>query len=145
MAKTAEVGRREWPESVLPDWFEFSPAGEIVRAMRGGDIRLEEYDEDGTLVIRAEAPGIDPDKDVDISIDRGLLRIHLEREQRDESKTAKGYRSEFRYGAFTRTVPLPPTATEKDVEASYLDGILEVRVPVPEGQEPRKVQVQRTG
>ena len=146
MAKTGEViRRREWPESVLAEWFDFGPAGEIVRAMRGGDIRLEEYGEDGTLVIRAEAPGIDPEKDVDISIDRGMLRIHLEREQKAESKTAEGYRTEFRYGAFTRTVPLPPAATEKDVKASYTDGILEVRVPVPAGQEPHKVDVQRAG
>jgi HSP20 family protein len=35
---------------------------------------------------------------------------------------------------FSRTVPLPPTATDKDVEASYKDGILEVRVPIDKGQ-----------
>jgi HSP20 family protein len=146
MAKTGEVGRRrEWAESVLPEWFEFGPPGELMRAMRGGDIRLEEYREDGTLVIRAEAPGIDPEKDVDISIDRGMLRIRVERRQREESKTAEGYRSEFRYGAFSRTVPLPPGAAEKDIKASYTDGILEVRVPVPEGHEARKVSVQRGG
>ena len=45
------------------------------------------------------------------------------------NETATGYRSEFRYGAFTRTLPLPEGCTEADVTATYHDGILEVRVP----------------
>ena len=31
-------------------------------------LRVEEYREAGTLVVKAEVPGIDPDKDVDITL-----------------------------------------------------------------------------
>jgi HSP20 family protein len=40
------------------------------------------------------------------------------------------YRSEFRYGTYRRSIALPPGATEDDVTATYLDGIVEVRVPM---------------
>ena len=90
-------------------------------------------------------PGIDPDKDVQISVTDHTL--HLRAERREETKTEeKGtYRSEFRYGSFARTVPLPVGATDKDVKATYKDGILEVRIPIDRGEaESKKIPIQRT-
>ena len=43
-------------------------------------LRVEEFKDDTTLVVRAEAPGIDPDKDVDISVENGNLRISAHRQ-----------------------------------------------------------------
>ncbi|WOP18382.1 Hsp20/alpha crystallin family protein [Raineyella sp. LH-20] len=108
-------------------------------------LRVEEYLDDKTLVIRAEAPGLDPDKDVTISVEGGKLQIRAHREERTEQKAKDSYRSEFRYGAFNRTITLPEGATEADVTASYTDGVLEIRVPVGEEPSPggRKVPVTR--
>ncbi|HUI04407.1 MAG TPA: Hsp20/alpha crystallin family protein [Acidimicrobiales bacterium] len=93
-----------------------------------GIIRVEEVMEGDTLVIRAELPGVDPDKDVDISVENGVLTLHAER--RDETVDKDRRRSEFRYGSFSRSLTLPVGATEDDVKATFADGILEVRVPV---------------
>jgi HSP20 family protein len=98
---------------------------------RPATMRLEEYVEDNTLVVRAEIPGIDPDKDVEISAHDGVLTIKAERSEKSEKKAKSFYRSEFRYGAFARTVPLPAGATVDDVKATYKDGVLEIRVPTP--------------
>lgn len=108
-------------------------------------LRVEEYVDDTTLVVRAEAPGLDPDKDVDISVENGNLRISAHREEKSEHKEKDSYRSEFRYGSFERTVALPAGATEADVTATYADGVLEIRVPVGPEVTPaaRKVQVTR--
>ena len=108
-------------------------------------LRVEEFQEDKTLVVRAEAPGIDPDKDVDIAVENGHLRISAHREEKSEHKEKDSYRSEFRYGSFDRTIPLPAGTTEADVTATYKDGVLEIRVPVgPEvTPAPRKVEVTR--
>lgn len=108
-------------------------------------LRVEEFQEDKTLVVRAEAPGIDPDKDVDIAVENGNLRISAHREERSEHQEKDSYRSEFRYGSFDRTIPLPAGATAADVTATYKDGVLEIRVPVgPEvTPTPRKVEVTR--
>ena len=95
------------------------------------DFKVEDYVEDGTYVLRAEIPGIDPDKDVDIHVRDHMVELRVER---TEEKTTGGkdrYRSEFRYGSFTRTVPLPLGASEDDVKATYKDGILDIRVPMP--------------
>jgi HSP20 family protein len=42
-------------------------------------MRLEEFVDDGHLVVRAELPGIDPDKDIHVVVDEGLLTITGER------------------------------------------------------------------
>jgi len=96
------------------------------------DMKVEEFRDGDTLVVRAEMPGIDPDKDVEITVSDGML--HLSAERRSETKTEdkKGYRSEFRYGSFSRSVRLPAGAGEEDVKATYDDGILEVRIPIDE-------------
>ena len=96
------------------------------------DMKVEEFRDGDTLVVRAEMPGIDPDEDVEITVSDGML--HLSAERRSETKTEdkKGYRSEFRYGSFSRTVRLPAGAGEEDVKATYTDGILEVRIPIDE-------------
>lgn len=97
-------------------------------------LRVEEFRDGSTMVVRAELPGVDPDQDVDITVREGTLHIRAERRERTEEKTKSDYRSEFRYGSFSRNVTLPPGCRQEDVTATYRDGVLEVRVPVP--QEP---------
>ncbi|MEO5780365.1 MULTISPECIES: Hsp20/alpha crystallin family protein [Arthrobacter] len=94
-------------------------------------IKVEQFQDGTTLVVRAEVPGIDPDKDVDVSVSDGMLHIKAEREEKSEHKGKAGYRSEFRYGSFTRSITLPAGAREEDITATYKDGILEVCAPAP--------------
>lgn len=107
-------------------------------------IRVDQYHDNDTLVIRAELAGIDPDNDVELTIEGGMLRIDAHRRVEQESED-KGYlRHELRYGRFTRSLPMPDGVTEDDITASYKDGILEVRVPIPEQpeeQEPKKIAI----
>jgi HSP20 family protein len=107
-------------------------------------LRVEEYHDGSTLVVKAEIPGIDPEKDVDISVSDGVLHIQAERTETTEHKEKGGYRTEFRYGSFARDIPLPSGSQDADVKASYRDGVLEVRVPVVEKPETRaKIPVSR--
>jgi HSP20 family protein len=107
-------------------------------------IRVDEYRDGTTQVIRAELPGIDPDEDVEITVADGMLRITAERRVEEQTQD-KGYtRHELRYGSFTRTLPLAEGASESDITAGYKDGILEIRVPVPQAPaaaEPTKIAV----
>lgn len=100
--------------------------------MGASGIRVEEMVEGNTVVIRAELPGIDPDKDVDVTVSQGALVIRAQREEKKERKEKDSYRSEFRYGSFVRRIPLPDGVQEGDVTASYKDGVLEVRAPIPD-------------
>jgi HSP20 family protein len=94
-------------------------------------MKVEEFVEDGTCVIRAELPGIDPDKDVDLTVADGVLHLTATREERSEEERPEGYRTEFHYGSLRRSIRLPEGASADDITASYADGILEVRVPAP--------------
>ena len=96
-------------------------------------IKVEEFQEDDHLVVRAEMPGIDPEKDVEITVADHMLHLRAERHQEERTEDKTGFHSEFRYGSFSRSVPLPVGTTEDDVTASYTDGILEVRFPVEAG------------
>ena len=104
-------------------------------------LRVEEFDQDGTLVVRAEMPGIDLDKDVEISVADGMLTIQAERTSEEETSKKHFHRKEIRYGSFSRTLPLPEGVKEDDVEASYKDGILEIRVPMPEAPKRQATRV----
>ncbi len=127
---------------VRRDWLEFPDLWRRFFDGEGSDwLRVEEFVEDDTLVIRAELPGIDPDKDVELTVDSGLLHIEAKREEKKEKKDKGMYRSEFRYGSFTRSVPLPTGATQSDVKATYADGILEIRVPVREKEKPSPTRI----
>ena len=96
------------------------------------------------LVIRAELPGVDPDRDIDVSVDNGVLTIAAERQESNREQLEKGYRSEFRYGSFVRQVRLPAGTSAEVVSAAYKDGVLEIRMPKPtqEGAS-RRIQIQR--
>jgi HSP20 family molecular chaperone IbpA len=120
----------------LVDWFEEPFL--TLRPYLVQPIRVEKYAEDGRYLVKAELPGIDPDKDVEVTVGSGCLTIHAER----SDKTAGKHRSEFRYGSFTRSLTLPANAVEDDVTASYGDGILTVSIGLKgEKETARKIEV----
>lgn len=103
-------------------------------------IRIEDFVEDGTYVLRAEMPGIDPDKDVAIDVAGDVLTIKGERQEEHKDRR----RHEFHYGSFSRSVTLPRHAKVDEVTAAYKDGVLELRVPLAGDQtESKRIPVQR--
>ena len=112
-----------WPGDMFrrfvdPDWFD------------SGWLRIEEFHDGDNLVVKAEIPGIDPEKDVEITVTGDVLRVHAKREEKSETTKAGNYRSEFRYGSFDRDVILPQGVDAASIEATYADGILTVKVPI---------------
>ena len=121
---------RSWLPGLWPDfWSDLWTGFPSMGAPHPSQvIRLEDEIQDGHYVLRAELPGIDPAKDVDITVREGQLTIKAERSERKETKG----RSEFSYGSFVRSVTLPAGANEDDIKATYDKGILTVDVAVPE-------------
>lgn len=110
------------------DWFDdLAPLGMFFRSPDLKPIKIEEIMKDGKLILRAEMPGVDPDKDIDISLHDGYLTIKGERREETQTK----HRSEFAYGSFSRTIALPDGSDQKKIEAQYKDGILEVVIDYP--------------
>ena len=87
-------------------------------------MRMEEHVAGGRYVVRAELPGVDPAKDMEVSVAKGILTIRAERHEEMQGQ----HRSEFRYGTFTRHIALPVTADATDIKATCHWGILEVSI-----------------
>ncbi|GGM21756.1 hypothetical protein GCM10010129_77640 [Streptomyces fumigatiscleroticus] len=117
-----------WP--TLPELFGWVEAGlpgaHSVPGLHG--IRIEEHIADGRYVLRAELPGVDPEKNVEVTIAEGELTLRAERSE----ETTEKHRTEFRYGTFARTVRLPAGARGEEASAEYKDGVLTITVPVPQ-------------
>ncbi|WP_040836141.1 Hsp20/alpha crystallin family protein [Nocardia brevicatena] len=131
-------------ESLLSElndlWNSFAPAG-LAPVSGSHLLRVEDAVEDGRYVVRTEIPGVDPAEDIDVSVQGRQLVIKA---QRTERKTEKGH-SEFSYGSFYRSVPLPQGARADDIKATYTKGILTVEVPMGEPEEvAKKIEVKAT-
>ncbi|HEY0949498.1 Hsp20/alpha crystallin family protein [Nocardioides sp.] len=122
----------------MVDWLESGPS----IALRDGDrfVRVEDFERDGSYVVRAELPGVDPDQDIEVSLEGDYLTIRGERHEEIREKN----RSEFRYGSFSRSLRMPPGADASAVQATYRDGILEVVVPLGEERPQTQIPVVRT-
>ncbi len=133
--ETRRVESPDFFERVFDDWARLMPFRRpwvFGRDLMGEDvIRVDEFRDGEELVVRAELPGIDPDKDVELTVADGMLHIQAERRE-EEHRAGKGYRRrELRYGSFSRSLPLASGVKESDITATYKDGILEIRIPAP--------------
>jgi HSP20 family protein len=131
-----------WPRDLTDLWGGWQPFGAMNWPFR--DIKVEEFVDGEQLVVKAEIPGVDPENDIDVSVDNGVLTIAAERRESSREKLDKGFHSEFRYGSFVRQVRLPAGTSPEVVSATYKDGVLEIRMPKPSAEAAsRRIQIQR--
>lgn len=116
----------EWLDADLP-----------LRA--GHLIRMEDHRTETEYQLRAELPGLNPERDIRVRIADGVLRIDAQRREPEPAKD----RSEFRYGALHRSVRLPVGADEARVSATYDRGILRISIPLRAARARRAIPVSR--
>jgi HSP20 family protein len=115
---------RRGSRGLLEDLFELlEPPYTLHHPLGGQVMRIEERIQNGRYEVRAEMPGIDPDKQAKVTVEKGVLTIRAERPEEE----GIGH-SEFRYGSFCRKVALPENADETRIQAGYNNGILEISV-----------------
>jgi HSP20 family protein len=93
------------------------------------------------VTLRLDVPGIDP-ANIEVSVDRGFLTISGKREE-ERTENDKFFVRERTMGTFTRRLRLSENLNADAVEASYDNGVLEVRIPVLEQAKPRKIEVRK--
>jgi len=94
---------------------------------------IEVREKDGNLEVTAELPGM---KKEDVKVECTDQGISIEGERRQEREENQGgfHRSERSYGRFYRMIPLPQGAQTDQAKAEFKDGLLKVRIPVPESK-----------
>ena len=103
--------------------------------------KIESFVEGDKMIVRADLPGADP-KDVEVSVSGETLTLRGTREAREEKKGRDFIHREVSSGSFERSLPLPKGVRAEDIKASYRHGVLELTIPIPQDQTPRKVPIQ---
>jgi HSP20 family protein len=104
--------------------------------------QIDVLQRDGNLVVRADLPGIKRDN-LEVEITQNMLTLRGERRQEEEEQEEGVYRSERVYGSFVRTIPLPEGVDSSQVKASFQDGVLEIRIPLPQrAEQTRRIQIE---
>jgi HSP20 family protein len=120
-------------DRMFEDWGAFSgrewmPAIDVERA-------------DGDLIMRADVPGFKPEE-INIEVEDEMLTISGKHEEEKEEKSKHYLRHERRYGSFSRSIALPGGVDASRISAQTHDGVLEVKVPLPEAKgEHKKVTI----
>jgi HSP20 family protein len=98
------------------------------------------YDKDDRIVIKAELPGMDK-KDIAIDLKDGVLTLTGERAHDNEAKEDDYYRRERVFGKFHRSFKLSADIDPDKIKADFKEGVLNVEIPKPEEQKPKKITV----
>ena len=114
------------------NWGDFSNLSKIPAA------ELSETDD--ALLLKLEVPGMEA-KDLDIQVMADKVAIVGERKSETKSEAKGVTRSEFRYGKFSRIIPLPSRIQNTNVTADYKDGILNLTLPKSEDEKNKVVKV----
>jgi HSP20 family protein len=88
---------------------------------------------DNELVIRADLPGLKREE-ITVDVTEDSITISGERKQEYKEEREGAYRSERRYGRFSRVIPLPEGTITDQAKATFDNGVLEIKMPAPPEQ-----------
>lgn len=124
-----ELMDRFWSE-VMGAWPGRWLLREFANLPAGWTPRVDMFEQDGYLVVRAALPGVRP-QDIDVELEDGDLVIRGERKSEQAIRAEDYYRREWQYGRFYRRIELPFAVKPEQIQATFRDGVLEVRIPKP--------------
>lgn len=101
---------------------------------------VDVYDNDDSIVIKAELPGIDKEG-IEIDVKDRVLTLKGERSSESEVKDDNYYRRERSFGKFERAFTLPADVDPDKIKADYKDGVLKIDIPKPEEKKPRQITI----
>lgn len=105
---------------------------------------VDVWETEAEVVYAFDLPGIPEDK-ISVELEAGALTVTAEREREQKVEEGRYFRFERRFGTFTRTIGVPEGVAEKDVTATFEDGVLEVHVAKPEQPKPQKIAIRVGG
>jgi HSP20 family protein len=133
-------GLRKQMNRMFEDFFAPAGKGDDGDSLFSWNPAVDIVDNDTSIVIKAEIPGVDK-KDLSVDVKDRVLTLRGERSADNEVKEDKYYRRERFYGHFERSFTLPADVDAEKIDATYTDGVLKIEVPKPEGHKPKQISV----
>jgi HSP20 family protein len=119
----------------------FTSEGAVAAFIPPADVIVS----DEGVTVYMDVPGLNAES-LEIELENDVLTVRGERPfpyaTEDGERSVR--RIERRFGKFERSLRVPRGLDPDSVEASLVDGVLTLRIPKPESQKPRKVQI-KTG
>lgn len=101
---------------------------DLEKPFEGKMPKVDIVDEDESIVVRAEVPGVDK-KDLEISVTDGSVTLKGKTSQEHKEEKGNYYRCEISRGSFSRMLILPHEVDADKAKASFKDGLLELTIP----------------
>jgi HSP20 family protein len=101
---------------------------------------VDVWETDDAIVYAFDLPGVSQEE-ISVEAENGALTVTATRSSKLSSEGQGIHRAERRFGTFTRTVGLPQGVSDDSIEASYTNGVLEIKVPKPEQPKPKRIEV----
>ncbi len=125
----------EWVEDFL------EPSRTEAWDFRRWTPRVESYHKNGSYVIKADLPGVNP-KDIHVMVEGDHLILQGERKMDRETKGRDFSKREVFYGTFQRSMPIPRGLRAEAIKAKYHGGVLEITAPMEKAHLPKEVKVE---
>ena len=133
-------------------WEPFQDAASLQRLYRMLGAAVERswmpavdiIDTPDAFVLKAELAGMQPE-DVHIELEDDVLTIKGERRQEERPEAEQYQSTEWHYGAFQRSITLPHSVKREAIEATYENGVVEVRVPKAAEVVAQRIEVKAKG
>jgi HSP20 family protein len=106
-----------------------------------GQLAVDVYETREKLIVKARTAGVNKE-DLDVSISDGILTISGTLSSGDESDAENWHIQECYWGEFSRTLALPVSVKEDEVEAVLKDGVLTVAFSKIKQEQAKKIQIQ---
>jgi HSP20 family protein len=98
------------------------------------------YEDQNHVTLKMEVPGV-REEDLDVQLENNTLTVRGERKFEKDEKEENFHRIERRYGSFSRSFVLPNTVDGENVNASYDNGILTIRLAKRAEAKPRQIKL----
>ena len=105
-----------------------------------GQLAVDVYETDDKVVVKARTAGVNKEE-LDVSISDGILTISGTLNSGDESDATNWHIQECYWGEFSRTLALPVSVKEDEVQAILKDGVLSISFSKVKQEQAKKIQV----
>ncbi len=106
-----------------------------------GQLAVDVYETDDKLIVKARTAGVNKE-DLDVSISDGILTISGTLSSGDDSEASNWHIQECYWGEFSRTLALPVSVKEDEVEAVLKDGVLTISFSKIKQEQAKRIQIQ---
>ncbi len=120
-----------WDNKLVDKFFNHSLSDIVGSDFTATQPSVNIYEKEDTYYLEVAAPGLEKE-DFQVKVDKGQLKITVEKEASDKHNSGSYRRNEFSYTKFSRKFHLPKTIDSDKIDAKYLKGILTLSLPKKE-------------